>query len=156
MMKRVIFLAVAAVLLALTAGCKTKAVSRTYDADMERTWAAVISVAETISKEKPSIDAVNRKIVTGWVYDNIRAQGQQGPEIRRTADVWRGVITCKADGSRTKVSVRLQKGNLTAQENTGSQSSDGSEVAVVLSSSETSQQDRFLSRVAEELAGTQK
>lgn len=151
-MKHTALFLIALAVLAATAGCKTKAVSRTYDADMQRTWAAVVAVAEKVSEEKPDIDEVNRKIVTGWVYHNVNARGDQGPAVKRTADVWRGIIACKANGDKTKVTISLQKGNLTAKENTDSQDRDGSGVSVVLSSSETSQQDKFLAKVAEELA----
>lgn len=142
----------ALILLAAMAGCKTKSVSRAFDADMETTWAAVVSVASKISQEKPNLDAANRKVVTGWVYENVRAQPEQGPTVRRTCDVWRGVITCKADGSKTKVTIKVQKGDLSARENPGAQDRSGTSVGVILGSNDEDAQNRFLAKVGDELA----
>lgn len=152
-MKRIILAATVLILAAAISGCKTKAVSRTFDADMEKTWAAVVAVSEKISKEKPDVDAVNRKVVTGWVYENVRAQAEQGPTIKRSADVWRGIITCKVEGSKTKVTIKLQKGELAARENAGNQDrSGGTGVGVTLWSSDEDAQNRFLAKVEDELA----
>lgn len=151
-MSRVALAVTALILLAAMAGCKTKSVSRTFDADMETTWAAVVSVASKISQENPNLDVANRKVVTGWVYENVRAQAEQGPTVRRTADVWRGVITCKADGSKTKVTIKVQKGDLAVRENPGAQDRSGTGVGVTLWSNDEHAQNRFLAKVEDELA----
>lgn len=137
----------------LLTGCNSKSVSRVFDADMETTWGAVLSVTERMSTESPaSVDISTRKIITGWTYGNIQEGRGDGLAVTRSAEIWRGIITCERSGARTRVIVNIQKGHA----NTGDTGVPGrdrdSTVGFTLSSNNTEHQNRFLDAVAAELS----
>jgi hypothetical protein len=153
-MKRAIWLAALAILAGTIAGCKSgKSVSQVFQADMDTTWAAVVRVAENVTPDKPmKLDREKGEMITGLVYGDIEHQRDSDyPIEEKLAEVWRAKITVKPEEKGTKVTIRLEKGNLSVADDSRVVGTKQPEIGFVLWSNETEWQDRFLNMVAEEL-----
>ena len=153
-MKRVIWLAALAILAGTIAGCKSgKSVSRVFQADMDTTWAAVVRVAENVTPDKPlKLDRESGKIITGLIYGDIEHQRDSDYGVEeKLVEVWRGVIKVEPKGKETKVTVGMQKGDLSVVDDPRVVGKREPGVGFVFWSNETDWQDKFLAMVAEEL-----
>ena len=154
-MKRLIWFAALAILAGTVFGCKSgKSVSRVFQADMDTTWAAVVRVAENATPDKPSkLDREKGEIITGLVYGDLEHQYDSGYQVdNKLVEVWRAMIELKPEGKGTKVTVRLQKGDLSVADDPRVLGHREPEIGFDLWSNETEWQDKFLNMVAEELA----
>ena len=153
-MKRVIWLAALAILAGTIAGCKSaKSVSRVFQADMDTTWAAVVRVSENVTPDKPmKLDREKGKMITGLVYGDIERQFDSDYQVdNKLVEVWRGIVEVKPEGKGTKVTVRVQKGNLSVVDDPRVLGTKEPEIGFVWWSNDTQWQDKFLNMVAEEL-----
>ncbi|HET6456977.1 MAG TPA: hypothetical protein VFI02_21465 [Armatimonadota bacterium] len=152
-MKRAIWLATLAIVAGTIAGCKSgKSVSRVFQADMDTTWAAVIRVAKNVTPDKPlKLDRESGKIITGLVYGDIEHQRNSDYQVEKLVEVWRGVIKLEPKGTETKVTIRLQKGDLSVADDPRVVGTKKPEIGFVFWSNETEWQDKFLNMVGEEL-----
>lgn len=154
-MKRTLLILSCIVIAAALAGCKSQSVSRTYKADMDHTWNAVLAVAGRASKDAPKADKAGRRIVTGMVSDGIREESSTGKgasETKRSGKMWRAIITLAPEYGGTKVTVKIEKAN--SESNTDFASPDGKQanVGLTLWSSNTDWQTKVLDEVQAELA----
>ncbi len=143
-----------ATLLAVAAGCKSgRSVSRVYQTDMDTTWAAVLQVVEKLGTEKPAkVDDEKHKIVTGFIYGHVRPSLDSDTfAAEKTADVWRAMITCRPDGSGTKVKVRIQKASIEADDDPRIAGTRRVDVMPIVWTSDTEWQRKFLDDVEAEL-----
>jgi len=96
-------------------GCESEAVSRSFHANMDRTWEAALKVSQKMTGKAPAI--ANRekgKILTVWVNGETEnlGDGVTGKHM----EIWRGIISMKESGGWTKVSIRLEKGHVESTE----------------------------------------
>ena len=153
-MKRAIWLTAIAILAGTITGCKSgKSVSRAFPADMDTTWAAVVRVAENVTADKPAkLDREKGQLITGLVYGDIEHQSDSDYGFdKKMVEVWRGVIKVEPKGTETKVTIRLQKGDLSIADDPRVLGKREPGIGFVFWSNETEWQDRFLNMVAEEL-----
>ena len=155
-MKRILPISAALIIAFTLGGCKSKPVSRVYNSDMDTTWAAVLRVAEKVSKEKPSkVDRENGKIVTGLIYGDVKNEYNSDSgyiESERSVDVWQAVITCKAEGPGTRVTVVIRKGSASTTDHTTFDDRQGADLGVEIWSTDKDWQQQLLNKIAAELA----
>ena len=158
-MKRTLRILSCILLAAALAGCKSQFVSRTYKANMDDTWNAVLAVAGKVSKDAPKADKVGRRIVTGMVSGGIIEESSTvkgAVETKRSGKMWRAIITLAPEYGGTKVTVKIEKAN--SESNTDFASPDGKQanVGLTLWSSNTDWQTKVLDEIAAELAAKSK
>ena len=152
-MKRVCLAAALIVLAVSFAGCRSKAVSRTYEADMDTTWAAILRVAERLSAQKPlKVDRENGRIITGWIYGDVQHEYSSGYTTSKKMDIWRGIITCKPDKTGTKVTVELEKGYVGDKDSADVMNTEEKTVGYVFKTTDEKPQKKLLDEIASELA----
>ena len=146
------WIAAALVVIAL-AGCKTQSVSRTYKANMDATWDAVLAVAEKVSKDAPKADKQARRIVTGVVSTGLRDESGTGEtKIRQSGSMWRGIITLSPEYGGTKVTIKVEKlGSESSADFTVTEEKRAN-VGLTLWSNNTDWQRKLLDEIAAELA----
>lgn len=138
----------------ILAGCTSKSVSRVYQADMETTWSAALKVAKEFVKQEPSeVDREKGKIVTNLAFGEVRSERDSDTDIsKQIVDVRRAIITVKAEGERTRVSVRVQQGSLSKPEEPPITNKKPAGVGVTFYSTSTEWQNKFLDAVTAELS----
>ena len=154
-MKRLAWLAATLILALSIVGCKsTKSVSRVFEADMDTTWAAVVRVAENVTPDKPvKLDREKGKMITGLIYGDIERQFDSDYQVdNKLVEVWRGLVEVKTEGKGTKVTVKVQKGDLSVADDPRVLGTKEPEIGFVWWSNDTQWQDKFLNMVAAELA----
>lgn len=153
-MKRISLILGCIIIATALAGCREQSVSRTYSANMDATWNAVVAVAQKISKDPPKLDRANRKITTGMVFSGIRDETSANKgysETARSAKMWRAMISLKPEYGGTRVSIKVQKaGAETSGDSPGSEQKEVS-IGITLSSSNTDWQHEVLDAIQKEL-----
>ncbi len=137
------------------AGCKQQSVSRTYHANMDSTWNAVVAVAAKVSKDAPKLDKEGRKITTGLVYSDIHEESDTNrnyPATVRSVEVWRGLISLSPEYGGTKVTIKVQKANSATSGDLPINDRKDVTVGITISSTDTSWQNNLLDEIQTELA----
>ncbi|MHB1001521.1 MAG: hypothetical protein ACYC27_19955 [Armatimonadota bacterium] len=150
-MKYLVFLVAVSFLISALSGCKSTKVSRTFDADMNTTWNAVIKVAEKVANKAPDVNITDRKIVTGWITGDVTTETGSDLVKKETVDMWRGIISLKSSGSKTTVTVKLQKGSVSSNPAPDIYNGKNPEVGYTFWSNEAEAQNKFLDNVDLEL-----
>jgi len=137
------------------AGCKQQTVSRTYPANMDATWNAVVAVVSKISKDAPKLDLQAHKVTTGLVYSEIREDSDPNrdfPATVKSAKMWRGIITLSPEYGGTKVTIKVQKAVSESSGDLPVTDRKDVSVGVTLSSTDTTWQNKILDEIQTELA----
>jgi len=153
--KRLAWLATVLIISCTVVGCKSgKSVARVFQADMDTTWAAVVRAAEKATSNKPiTLDREKGKIVTGLAFGDVRRQQNSDYQYQeQQVDVWRATLELKPEGKGTKVTVKLQKGDLSVADDPRVLGRKEPGIGVVWWSNNTQWQDKFLEMVEEELS----
>lgn len=156
-MKRAISAVLLAIPAVILAGCTSKSVSRVYQADMDTTWAAVLTVAERVGCGPPQkADREKGRIVTRWTTGDVSSRPIDIGTSTTTVEILRGVISCKPDQGGTKVSVKVQ---MAEAETTSVTGASGKMLSIPrldpVWALDTDWQKDFLSEVGQELARNQ-
>ena len=153
-MKKTIMTVSIAITALILAGCTTKSVSRAYEADVDTTWAAVLKMSkDLVGREPMEVDREKGKIVTNLAFGEVRSERDTDTDIsNQIVDVRRAIITVKAEGARTRVSVRVQQGSLSKPEEPPIINKKPAGVGITVFSSDIEWQNKFLDAVTAELS----
>ncbi len=145
-MKKIAILFAIVIVAAIVAGCtSSKSVGRTYYHDLDKVFdAAELVVIEMTGKKPATVDYEGRIIRTDFVYD--LPSGVKGEiEPGKTYDVYRGEIRLETVKEWTRVTVNIQKGEVARdEEEIASTRPKNDEIKVVMTSSDTNWQHKFL------------
>lgn len=149
-------LAVLLMAIVLVAGCRQKSISKVYPSDMDTTWTAALKVIEAMTGHKPvKADREQGKIATDVTYGKVEQEYNGGYAPERRLEVWCGVITCKPEGSGTKVTIRVQRGYGSTDDRVAADEQDRQMFGYVVQTNNRELQDKFFANLQAELSTKQ-
>ncbi len=115
-MKRRLLPVLIVVAVAAVVGCKGKEYSRVYEADMETTWEAALSVVQSLTGGEPErADREAGVMVTNWATVTYSGRADASG-VTEEAEVAKGTISLAAVESGTKVTIQVERRSARAEE----------------------------------------